>query len=141
MLFWVGTRGKIRRIPDGQFEKRRCPECGKTTVFRECQLERSFVAYSVLKLFDSKSTTFACDACGATMDLEDTLPPELSAREQALAGKIAAKEAAIADKRRLLAAKETEREAKARADAIEAELEALRRKVAADPSGKSGAKK
>ncbi|MEZ4451622.1 MAG: hypothetical protein R3B09_19275 [Nannocystaceae bacterium] len=136
MLFWVGTRGKIRRVPDGQFEKRKCPECGKTTVFRECKVDRSFVAYSFLKLWDWKSTTFACDACCATMDLDDTLPPELSAREQALADKVAAKERAIADKRRLLAAKEVERDAKAQADRIEAELEAIRRKVAAEPKKK-----
>lgn len=136
MFFWFGTRGKIRRVPDGQFEKRRCPECGKTTVFRECVVDRSVVAYSVIKLWDSKSTVFACDACCATMKLADTHDPELSPRERAQQEQLAAKEAAIASKRRLLAAKEAERGRQAKADQVEAELEAIKRRLEQDAAKK-----
>jgi ribosomal protein S27E len=128
-----GSKGKARRVPDGQFEKRRCPECGKTTVFRECVVERTFTAYHFIDLWSSKSTKFCCDACGAVMALDETLAPELSEREQAQLEALEAKQAAIAAKQaeveRLRAQREAEGRKQTRAQAVEDELAAMKARL------------
>jgi ribosomal protein S27E len=128
-----GSKGKARRVPDGQFEKRRCPECGKTTVFRECVVEKTFTAYHFIDLWSSKSTQFSCDACGAVMELDQTLAPELSEREQAQLEALEAKQAAIAAKQaqvEQLQAQQQDRSRKqAREQAVEDELAAMKARL------------
>lgn len=131
-----GRKGKVRRIPDGQFEKRRCPECDKTTVFRECVVKKTYTAYHFVNLWTSESTQFSCDACGSVMDLEDTLDPELSERERAkLEGQRAqleAKEAKIAAKKARLASAQAKAQAEAKEDAVEDELAAMKKRLGLD---------
>lgn len=131
-----GRKGKVRRVPDGQFEKRRCPECGKTTVFRECVVKKTYTAYHFVDLWSSESTQFACDACGAVMDLDETQAPELSAREQEQQRQLEAKQAAIEAKQAKLERLERQRQAEARAkaqdDAIEDELAAMKKRLGID---------
>lgn len=128
-----GSKGKARRVPDGQFEKRRCPECGKTTVFRECVVEKTYTAYHFVDLWSSKSTQFCCDACGAVMDLEATLAPELSAREQAQLEALEAKQAAIAAKQSELERLRVEEAAQSRKQArdksVDDELAAMKARL------------
>jgi len=128
-----GQKGKARRVPDGQFEKRRCPECGKTTVFRECVVEKTYTAYRVINLWKSESTQFSCDACGALMDLDDTEPAELSAREQAQQQAIEAKRAAVEAKRTKVEAKREQarslKEAAEREQSIDDELAEMRSRL------------
>lgn len=132
----LGTKGKARRVPDGRFEKRRCPECGKTTVFRECVVEKTYTAYHFVSLWTSKATQFCCDACGSVMDLEDTLAPELSAAEQARLEAIESKQAAIDAKQaqleRLRAAQEAKERKQARTQAIDDELTAMKKRLGLD---------
>jgi predicted RNA-binding Zn-ribbon protein involved in translation (DUF1610 family) len=127
-----GRKGKVRRVVDGQFEKRRCPECGTTTVFRECLVEKTYTAYHFIDLWSSKSTQFSCDACGSVMDLDDTLGPELSPREQAQL-------AALQDKQRAIAAKQAEadriqrdRDLQARERDIDDELREMKARLGLD---------
>src|SRR5262245_23498060 len=124
-----GSKGKARRVPDGQFEKRRCPECGKTTVFRECVVEKTYTAYHFVNLWSSESTKFCCDACGSVMELDETEAPELSAREQAQLEALEAKQAAIAAKaaelERLRAQEEAKGRKQARDQAVDDELAAM----------------
>lgn len=131
-----GSKGKARRVPDGQFEKRRCPECGKTTVFRECVVEKTYTAYHFVNLWSSESTKFCCDACGAVMDLDDTQAPELSAREQAQLEALEAKQAAITAKQteleRLRAQQEAQERKEARGKAIDDELAAMKARLGLD---------
>jgi ribosomal protein S27E len=128
-----GSKGKARRVPDGRFEKRRCPECGKTTVFRECVVEKTYTAYHFIDLWSSKSTQFSCDACGSVMDLEATLLPELSAREQAQLEALEAKQAAIAAKQeqleRLQAQRDEQSRKQARDKAVDDELTAMKARL------------
>ncbi len=128
-----GSKGKARRVPDGQFEKRRCPECGKTTVFRECLVEKTFTAYHFLDLWSSESTQFACDACGSLMALDKTLAPELSEREQSQQRALEAKQAAIAAKQdeleRLEARRRAEQREQSRRRGIEDELAAMKARM------------
>lgn len=128
-----GSKGKARRVPDGQFEKRRCPECGKTTVFRECLVEKTFTAYHFLDLWSSESTQFACDACGSLMALDKTLAPELSEREQSQQRALEAKQAAIAAKQdeleRLEARRRAEQREQSRRQGIEDELAAMKARM------------
>lgn len=128
-----GSKGKARRVPDGRFEKRRCPECGKTTVFRECVVEKTYTAYHFVSLWSSESTQFCCDACGSVMDLEATLAPELSAREQAQLEALEAKQKAIAAKQseleQLRAKQEAEDRKRSRAQAVEDELSAMKARL------------
>ena len=124
-----GSKGKARRVPDGQFEKRQCPECDKTTVFRECVVEKTFTAYHFIDLWSSKTTQFCCDACGSVMDLEKTLPPALSAREQAQLEALSGKQAAIAAKQAQLERQEAQSRKQAQAQAVEDELAALKARL------------
>lgn len=131
-----GSKGKARRVPDGQFEKRRCPECGKTTVFRECVVEKTYTAYHFVNLWSSESTKFCCDACGAVMDLDATQAPELSAREQAQLEALETKQAAIAAKQaeleQLRAQQEAQDRKDARAKSVEDELAAMKARLGLD---------
>ena len=65
-----GSKGKARRVSGGRFEKRRCPECDETTVFRECVVEKTFTAYHFVDLWSSKSTQFCYDACGSRLSVD-----------------------------------------------------------------------
>lgn len=131
-----GSKGKARRVPDGQFEKRRCPECGKTTVFRECVVEKTYTAYHFVNLWSSESTKFCCDACGAMMDLDATQPPELTAREQAQLEAMEAKQAAITAKQaeleRLQAKQAAESRKQAREKSVDDELAAMKARLGLD---------
>lgn len=127
-----GRKGKVRRVPDGQFEKRRCPECGKTTVFRECIVKKTYTAYHFVDLWSSESTQFACDACGSVMDLDETEAPALSAREQAQREAIEAKQAAIEAKQARLEQLQRERETQRRQQDIEDELAAMKARLGLD---------
>lgn len=131
-FFLFGRKGEARRVPDGQFEKRRCPKCDKTTVFRECVVEKTYTAYLFVNLWSSTSTQFGCDACGSIMDLADTRSPELSAREkkqqlaiEAKQAKITAKEAKVAQRRKL-------KEAAAREQGIDDEIAAMKARLGID---------
>lgn len=128
-----GSKGKARRVPDGQFEKRRCPECGKTTVFRECVVEKTYTAYHFVDLWSSESTQFSCDACGSLMDLDETLPAELSEREQAQQKALEDKQAAIEAKRarleQLEARRSAEQREQSRRQSIEDELAAMKARM------------
>lgn len=128
-----GSKGKARRVPDGQFEKRRCPECGKTTVFRECVVHKTYTAYHFVNLWSSESTQFACDACGALMELDQTLPPELSEREQVQQRALEAKQAAIVAKQaeleRIRAKREAEEREDTRRKSIDDELAAMKARL------------
>ena len=75
-FLFFGRKAQARRVPDGQFEKRRCPKCERTTVFRECVVEKTYTAYFLVNLWTSESTVFACDTCGAMMDLDETEAPD-----------------------------------------------------------------
>jgi ribosomal protein S27E len=131
-----GSKGKARRVPDGRFEKRRCPECGKTTVFRECVVQKTYTAYHFVNLWSSESTQFCCDACGSVMDLDATLPVELSAEEQGKLEALEAKQAAIAAKQaaleRLQAKQEAAAQQQARAQSVEDELAAMKARLGLD---------
>ena len=131
-----GSKGKARRVPDGQFEKRRCPECGKTTVFRECVVEKTYTAYHFVNLWSSESTKFCCDACGSVMDLDETDAPELSAREQAQLEALETKQAAIAAKQaeleRLRAREAAQGRKQAREKAVDDELAAMKARLGLD---------
>ncbi|MEM9455689.1 MAG: hypothetical protein AAGF11_16015 [Myxococcota bacterium] len=127
-----GRKGKVRRVPDGQFEKRRCPECGRTTVFRECIVKKTYTAYHFVNLWSSESTQFACDACGSVMDLEQTEAPELSAREKAQLEALETKQAAIEAKQARLEELRSQRDAQQREQAIEDELAAMKARLGLD---------
>lgn len=124
-----GRKSKARRVPDGRFEKRRCPECGKTTVFREAIVENKYHVFFVVDLFDTESTKFACDACGSLMDLGDTQDPELSASERAQADALAAKQAQIAAKQRELAQRQRKADETAKAKSVDDELAEMKKRL------------
>lgn len=124
-----GRKGKVRRVPDGQLEKRRCPECGKTTVFRECVVETTYTAYVVVNLWRSEATEFACDACGSVMALEKTLEPELTAREKEQLAELERKQARIAEKQAKAEQLRRGKEAADREKALDDELAAMKARL------------
>ncbi len=127
-----GRKSKARLVEDGRFEKRRCPECGKAAVFREVLVKHDYHVFFVVSLFETESRKYGCDKCGAVMDLDDTLDPELSDKERSLQEAIAAKEAQVAAKQRQLEQKlAREREAE-RAKGVEDELAAMKKRLGID---------
>jgi predicted RNA-binding Zn-ribbon protein involved in translation (DUF1610 family) len=124
-----GRKCKARLVPDGRFEKRRCPECGKTAVFREALIKSTYHVFWALELFDSESTKYCCDKCSSTMDLEDTLDPELTEKERVQLEAIAAKEAKLDAKRRELDDKKAREREAAKAKSVEDELAQMKKKL------------
>ena len=124
-----GRKSKARLVPDGRFEKRRCPECGKTAVFRESIVAHKYHVFFVVDLFDTESTKFCCDKCGSVMDLSDTLDPELTEAERKKAEALAAKEAAIEAKRRMLEQKKAREREAAKSQSIEDELAEMKKRL------------
>jgi hypothetical protein len=127
-----GRKSKARLVPDGRFEKRRCPECEKTAVFRECLVSHKYHVFFVVDLFDTESTKFACDKCGAVMDLDDTLATELTEKEQQQQAAIAAKEAEIAAKQRQLEQQKARERDAAKARGVDDELAAMKKRLGLD---------
>lgn len=125
MFFVFGKKSKTRPVPGGRREKRKCPECGKTAFFTECIEESKVTAYHVVELWDDEEKVFVCDACSEAMDFEDTLPPELSEKEQA-------KLRREVEKERARAAKESEKQKAKQAREVDAELAALKKRLAKD---------
>jgi len=128
-ILWFGSKSKVRRVPDGQTLKRKCPECGETALFRECVVKKEYSVYSVVTLWDSTSTAYACSACDSVMSLGESQAPQLTAREEAKQRKLEEKEARVAEKRRKAAALEAEKAKRSRDAQIDSELEALKRKL------------
>ncbi|HWB81973.1 MAG TPA: hypothetical protein VG755_43725 [Nannocystaceae bacterium] len=127
-----GRKSKARLVEDGRFEKRRCPECGKTAVFRECLVTNKYHVFFVVDVFDTESTKFACDKCGAVMDLDDTKDPELTEKEKQQQAAIAAKEAEIAAKQRALEQQKMRERDAAKAQGVEDELAAMKKRLGID---------
>jgi predicted RNA-binding Zn-ribbon protein involved in translation (DUF1610 family) len=131
-VIFFGRKSKARHVPDGRFEKRRCPECGKTAVFREVLVEHQYHVYFVINLFDTKTTKFSCDRCGSVMSLDDTLDPELTEAERAQAEALAKKEAALEAKRRALEDKKARAREAEKAKSIEDELAEMKKRLGLD---------
>ena len=136
MVAWISKRSKIRRVRRGRSEKRKCPECGKTTTFHECTVESKLSVARVVNLWDSERTAFQCGGCDEVMELSDTLEPDLSPRERARKDK-EEREAREREARELAAQRErkrAEREAarQAKEDAVDDELAALKKKMGID---------
>ena len=124
-----GRKSKARLVPDGRFEKRRCPECGKTAVFREALVNHKYHVFWALELFGTESTKFCCDKCSAMMDLDDTLEPELTEKEKAQQEALAAKEAKVEAKRRELEDRKARERDAAKAQSVEDELAQMKKKL------------
>lgn len=128
-----GRKGKVRRVPDGQFEKRKCPECERTTVFRECVVSQTYTAYHFVNLWTSELTKFCCDACSAVLELDETDEPELSPREQARKDEqdaaLRAKQSRIAAKQARLSEQRAQAREEAAEEAVEDELAAMKKRL------------
>ena len=125
MFFVFGKKSKVRPVPGGRREKRKCPGCGKTAFFTECIKESKVTAYHVVELWDDEEKVFVCDSCSEAMDFEDTHPPELSEKERAKLARGVAKE-------RARVAKAAEKQRVKQAREIETELAALKKRLGKD---------
>lgn len=132
MFVWWNKKGKARRVEDGDFEKRKCPECGKTAVFREVLVKSEVSVFSVVKLWDSEATKYACDRCGSIMDLDDTEDPELTAREQKRLEKQQAKALEDAQKKREAREARWKAEEVAREEQIDDEIADMKKRLGID---------
>lgn len=122
MVAWFSSKKRAKPVEGGRRVKRKCPECGATAEFKECEVESSVTAFSVVKLWDGSSTAFACAACGELVDLDDTLEPALSEQEQ--------RELERETARALEADRQTRaREASEKAQQVDDELAAIKRKL------------
>lgn len=122
LVLILGRKSVAKRIKGGHFEKRKCPECEATTVLREIEVSHDYNIFFKIKLFDTSETTYACDSCNERMDLEDTLEPELSQREQELNEKAAEKSERKRIKEDAKAAKKRDKEVKSKAEQHDREI-------------------
>lgn len=129
MVVWFGWKQKAKRVPGGEEHKRKCPECEKTTVFREAVAKREYTAYHFVKLWESDKTVFVCDGCGEAMDLDDTLEPDSSPRERAKLEKLRLAEQRAAEANREEARKRFEAQQRAQSEAIEDELADMKKRL------------
>ena len=132
MAVLFGKKEKVKRVRGGRVERRKCPECGATTKFREVTVSKKWTAYHVVKLWDSEKIAFQCDACDEIMDLDDTDSPELTAKEKAQQAKLAEKQARIAAKKAELDRLQRQKEAAQQEQAIDDELAAMKKKLGVD---------
>ena len=58
-----GKKSSVKLVEDGEFEKRRCPKCDETTIFREVEVDNSITAYKLVELFEWVGKAFMCEAC------------------------------------------------------------------------------
>ena len=121
MIIWWRNKKRAKTVRGSRRVKRRCPKCEETTHFRECTVTHDVSVYSV-KLWDDEYRAFACSNCDEVMDLDDTLEPELSEREQRKLEK---------ERQRALEAARRERERKEaeKTQLVDHELAALKRKL------------
>lgn len=143
MWFFFGRKSKVRPAKDGRRERRTCPECDADTTFVEVTVEKTYTAYAVVDLFDTKSTAFACSECQEVMDFDRTLEPQLSPREKAKLAKAEAKAEAERAKaqakadaeqkrQRAARAKRQKDEARAQENALDDELTAMKARLGLD---------
>jgi hypothetical protein len=128
----IGRSKKVKRVPDGRVDRRKCPECGKTTDFHEVVVTSKWTAYVVVKLWNSESTAFCCSACEAVMDLDDTEDPELSAKEIEKRLELEDKQQRIDAKAAELARRKAEAEAVRQDQDIDDELAAMKKRLGID---------
>lgn len=124
MVFWGGRKRKFRPRPDGRTHRRKCPECGETTEFREGDVHDSYSAFSV-KLFDDDYQAFQCSSCGEVMALDESLEPALTAAEQRALDEQRTRELEAARHER-------EREEAAKQRQVDDELAAIKRRLGKD---------
>ncbi len=125
----IGNATKVAEVPGGRVERRKCPHCGKTTRFREVLVTKKWSAYVVVKLWSSEATAFRCDACKEVVDLDDTGPPELTAKELEQQRKLEEKQKRVDAKAAELARKQAAAEAERQEKAIDDELAAMKKKL------------
>jgi transcription elongation factor Elf1 len=118
MFLWWGTRRRVKPVQDGRKERMRCPECGETATFRECELEEKVSVFSVVDVWEDRERLFRCGECGELFALEERPDPSAIERERQ------ERRADADERRRGRAADEGKRAA-----SVEAELAALKRKL------------
>lgn len=127
-----GRKKKVKPVKDGRVQRRKCPECGETTEFREATVKKTYTAYHFVNLWDSEDTAWVCSECHEVFDLDDTDAPELTAKERAQQDAIAKKEAKIAAKNAELAEKQRKQQAQQREAALDDELADMKKKLGLD---------
>lgn len=74
MWILVGSKTRVRRIPDGRVVRRRCEDCDAVTEWAECDmLDR--IELFFISMLDTKSRRFVCLQCGDDVHPDDVPPP------------------------------------------------------------------
>jgi len=119
---------KTRSVPDGESFVDKCPECGKRATFHEVELTEN-VGLFFVDLVGDKQRAFRCGACGDVFDLKDReSSPELEAPPAKSAAELA-REARVAEQRRLESERARREAAEAKANQIEDELADLKKRM------------
>ena len=128
----IGNSKKVKKVPDGRVERRKCPHCGKTTNFREVLITSKWSAYVVVKLWSSETTAFRCDSCDEVVDLDDTEDPELTAKEKKQQAALEEKQKRVDAKAAEAARVQAKVEAERQEQAIDDELAQMKKKLGLD---------
>lgn len=74
MWILVGSKTRVRRIPDGRVVRRRCEDCDAVTDWAECDMMDRIELFFV-SMLDTKSRRYVCLECGDDVHPDDVAPP------------------------------------------------------------------
>ena len=78
--FVFGRRHSVKATPNGAQIRARCPECAREATFSACEATTSYTAFFVVPLWTRAVPCFRCSQCGAEVELaEDPSPTESGA--------------------------------------------------------------
>jgi hypothetical protein len=69
-MLLFGAKSKARLVDGGRVEERHCAECGRATVFRECDVTDRFDVFFV-ELGQSTQRRLVCSECGEDIALDE----------------------------------------------------------------------
>jgi len=125
-------RSKTKPVADGETFTQRCPSCDKTAEFHEVEVSQGVGAFFV-DLVEDRERAYRCGACGDTFDVADQAPDQ-SLDLESLPSPEEIEASQKAERQRLAAAAQARREiAERKANQIEDELAAIKRRLGRYP--------
>lgn len=118
---------KTKTVAGGESFVETCPECDRRSTFHEVELTES-VGMFFVDVVGDRQRAFRCGACGEVFDLADREQPALEAPPAKSAAELA-REARVAEQRRLESERARREAAEAKANRIEDELADLKKRM------------
>jgi Na+-translocating ferredoxin:NAD+ oxidoreductase RnfC subunit len=138
LIFW-STKKELTRVPGGKRPRLKCLNCSQEATFYECLVDENLKAYFVVEIWKTSKRVMQCGECLGVCDYYQVFPDE-KAREEAAATAQKQEQAEAEAKRKQeqeearkrqeeTARKKYEEEQKLKDEALNDELQQLKRKL------------